>query len=199
MLTESREQIKTWDDAATSALLYVFDFPATANSDKITDRQADVLLYGAIGKTNYTPEIRISAKETLIKLLRENADLAIEKFYRQDDGDMSEIWWAFAIRAWSLGLIVDNNFFAEDKIVSSVHSVLVRKQHDYGHDNISRFGRTGLIVRMHDKIARLENLFSKGKSSPKNESIIDNIVDVIGYATIGIMLERGNFTLPLRG
>jgi len=73
---------------------------------------------------------------------------------------------------------------------------ICKKQADYGHDNISRFGRIGLLVRVHDKIARLENLTSKGVE-PQNESLIDNYIDVIGYAAIGMMVERGWFSLSL--
>jgi hypothetical protein len=77
-----------------------------------------------------------------------------------------------------------------------VHEVLCRKQHDYGHENIQRFGRAGLMVRVHDKVARLENLIGNG-SQPNNESIQDNVMDVIGYAAIGIMWESGTFLLNL--
>lgn len=73
---------------------------------------------------------------------------------------------------------------------------ICRKQADYGHDNISRFGRIGLLVRVHDKIARLENLLSRGVT-PQNESLVDNYIDVVGYATIGMMVERGWFMLEL--
>ena len=56
-----------------------------------------------------------------------------------------------------------------------------------------------MMVRMHDKIARLENLLSKpdGGVKPENESIEDNLMDVIGYAAIGIMWESRQFLLPL--
>jgi intein/homing endonuclease len=77
-----------------------------------------------------------------------------------------------------------------------VHKVLVRKQNDYGPENIRRFGRQGLMVRLHDKVARLENLTSSGKS-PNNESIEDTFLDIIGYCAIGIMWEQRNFLLPL--
>lgn len=73
---------------------------------------------------------------------------------------------------------------------------LVRKQADYGPENIARFGTTGLVVRMHDKIARLENLTSNLKN-PWNESMIDNFMDVIGYAAVGILWETDTFLLPL--
>jgi hypothetical protein len=49
---------------------------------------------------------------------------------------------------------------------------------------------------MHDKVARLENLLEFLKS-PENESVVDNFIDVIGYASIGIMWERNWFLLPL--
>lgn len=74
--------------------------------------------------------------------------------------------------------------------------ILVRKQRDYGHENISRFGRQGLMVRMHDKISRLENLVNNGKT-PENESVADTVIDIAGYAAIGIMWESRQFLLPL--
>ena len=83
--------------------------------------------------------------------------------------------------------------------IDVVHATLLRKQRDYGHENIRRFARQGLMVRMHDKVARLENLLASddGGVKPNNESIEDNIMDVIGYAAIGIMWESRLFLLPL--
>ena len=79
---------------------------------------------------------------------------------------------------------------------SSIHKILVRKQNDYGPENIRRFGRQGLMVRLHDKVARLENLTGLGRT-PNNESIEDTFIDIIGYCAIGIMWEQRNFLLPL--
>jgi len=52
---------------------------------------------------------------------------------------------------------------------------------------------------MHDKVARLENLLSSddGGGKPNNESIEDNLMDVVGYAAIGMMWESRLFLLPL--
>jgi hypothetical protein len=77
-----------------------------------------------------------------------------------------------------------------------VWQTLVRKQRDYGHENIRRFGAEGLFVRLHDKVARLENLITKG-ATPENESLQDNMMDVVGYCAIGCMWEAGVFLLPL--
>lgn len=93
-----------------------------------------------------------------------------------------------------LGEISDSTEVA----VKKIGKLLVSKQRDYGHDNIARFGRTGLMIRMHDKIARLENLQQKTGLRPANESVADNLLDVIGYSAIGLMWENGTFMLELK-
>ena len=85
-----------------------------------------------------------------------------------------------------------------DVSLGELHETLVRKQRDYGHQNIARFGRQGLLIRVHDKIARLENLMKTVSSDKPNfESIQDTVMDIAGYSTIGMMWERGRFLLPL--
>jgi hypothetical protein len=81
-------------------------------------------------------------------------------------------------------------------VVDELTSVLIKKQKDYGHDNINRFGRLGLLVRVHDKVARIENLMRRG-TSPENESLRDNYMDVINYCAIGMMVEMDWFLLEL--
>lgn len=80
--------------------------------------------------------------------------------------------------------------------VKTVHNLVCKKQHDYGPENIRRFGRQGLLVRVHDKVARLENLYGSGKDPMVNESLHDTVNDIIGYSVIGIMWERQEFLLP---
>lgn len=79
----------------------------------------------------------------------------------------------------------------------SIAQTLAEKQHDYGHHNIARFGRQGLLVRIHDKIARLRNLSIRTNVEAKNEPIADTYMDIIGYCAIGMMWERGWFLLEL--
>lgn len=78
-----------------------------------------------------------------------------------------------------------------------ITSTLIRKQSDYGHHNIARFGRQGLVVRCHDKVARLKNLHLARSGKASNESLTDTYVDIIGYSAIGMMWERGWFLLNL--
>jgi hypothetical protein len=79
-----------------------------------------------------------------------------------------------------------------DEIVA----LLASKQHDYGHDNIDRYGMQGIEVRISDKVCRLKNLLSRGAAAA-NESLLDTWRDIIGYAVIATMLEQETFSLPL--
>lgn len=76
-------------------------------------------------------------------------------------------------------------------------STLIKKQTDYGHHNIARFGRHGILVRCHDKIARLKNLHLTRGGNAANEALSDTYVDIMGYSAIGMMWERGWFLLSL--
>lgn len=79
-----------------------------------------------------------------------------------------------------------------------ITATLIRKQTDYGHHNIARFGRHGILVRCHDKVARLKNLHLMRSGSAMNESLMDTYVDIIGYSAIGMMWEREWFLLDLK-
>jgi hypothetical protein len=80
---------------------------------------------------------------------------------------------------------------------SEMVQLLCRKQHDYGHNNITNFGIIGVAVRICDKIARIDNLSKRNQ--PTNESLVDSYIDIVGYAMISIMLNEDSFKLPLKG
>ena len=83
-------------------------------------------------------------------------------------------------------------------VATQIANTVISKQHDYGHDNILGFGDKGLVVRMWDKVSRLKNLIWNGNGIAKHEPIQDTFTDIAGYAIIGLMLEKGWFTLELR-
>ena len=80
--------------------------------------------------------------------------------------------------------------------VDNMTNIICRKQHDYGHKNITNFGVIGVGIRICDKIARIKNLTKLG--DPKNESLLDSYYDIIGYSAIALMLENESFHLPLK-
>lgn len=75
-------------------------------------------------------------------------------------------------------------------------TLLARKQHDYGHKNILKFGMQGVLVRLSDKIERLINLKTH-KSEAKNESLLDTLRDIVGYCVVALMLNDETFSLEL--
>jgi hypothetical protein len=68
--------------------------------------------------------------------------------------------------------------------------LLVQKHDDYGPSNISDAPGgplNGLSVRLHDKVARLNNLLTHHKK-PKNETIEDTFIDILNYAIIALLV-----------
>jgi hypothetical protein len=89
-----------------------------------------------------------------------------------------------------------NVFLSETMIAETV----ARKQRDYGPNNVSKFGVSGLVVRIHDKIARLDNLLSSsrnGQNSVKNETVFDTLLDIVGYSTVSLLWVNGWFLTPM--
>ena len=73
--------------------------------------------------------------------------------------------------------------------------LLLSKHRDYGPKNISNAPGgpiNGLMVRMHDKLARISNLTASGQQ-PKHESLEDSFKDMANYAIIGLLVLRGQW------
>lgn len=80
-------------------------------------------------------------------------------------------------------------------IVEELAELLLSKHKDYGPTNISRApggALNGLRVRIHDKIARINNLIDSGKN-PEHESLEDSFKDLANYAIISLMVTRGKW------
>lgn len=121
--------------------------------------------------------------------IRRIIDNMISQFFEGDKEINSEIYW---LNLATLALMSHGEFDPYE-----VSEVLSNKQRDYGPNNIARFGEKGLIVRLHDKVARLENLLAHNLSA-RNESIVDTYLDIIGYSVIGLMWMNDEFLTPLR-
>lgn len=143
-------------------------------------------------KTIFTLIIR--SKDASASPLRKGLDEFIENLYDRPAGREKAIAHFSNIAADALEIA---HLRGIDLTVDEIHRTLVRKQRDYGPENIRRFGRQGLMVRLHDKVARLENLDGDGRQ-PENESIRDTFMDIVGYCAIGMMWERNEFLLPLK-
>tara|TARA_R100000329_G_C7518606_1_gene182831 strand:+ start:91 stop:564 length:474 start_codon:yes stop_codon:yes gene_type:complete len=119
--------------------------------------------------------------------IRSTIDEMIDKFFMGNDQLDSPNYWlrlgALSVKSHDM----DKEFVAR---------TLCEKQNDYGPENIARFMHKGIILRLHDKVARLENLLNNGIEA-KNEAIDDTYMDIVGYAVIGLMLLDNSFFYPL--
>ena len=125
--------------------------------------------------------------------LRNYHDKLIDDFFAHPGGEILIARWA-TLGSMAIELSEKNAIPVSKKTL--VHT-LGKKQHDYGPNNILRFAQRGLMIRVWDKISRLDNLDKKDYDPVVQESRFDTMLDIAGYATIGIMLERGWFRLPL--
>ena len=68
-----------------------------------------------------------------------------------------------------------------------------KKQHDYGPQNIAKFGATGVLVRSSDKIERLINLHNRGESPEVEEPLTETWQDLTVYGAIARVCIDGKW------
>jgi hypothetical protein len=81
------------------------------------------------------------------------------------------------------------------KTYQELLDLLLSKHKDYGSKNISDApggALNGLRVRMHDKLARINNLYGSALL-PEHESLEDSFKDMANYAIIGLLVMRGEW------
>jgi hypothetical protein len=66
-------------------------------------------------------------------------------------------------------------------------NLFTKKNHDYG-DAFATYGPTGVIVRIGDKIQRLQSITRTGITMVNDESIRDTLMDLHNYCAMAIML-----------
>ena len=79
-------------------------------------------------------------------------------------------------------------------------AIMVERQAAYGPNNISRLGVHGTLMRIQDKLARLEHLMGDGYSEataeglPLDPAIEDSLIDMANYCDILRAQLRGWWT-----
>ena len=79
------------------------------------------------------------------------------------------------------------------EVFEGARHVLLSKHRDYGSKNINDApggALNGLRVRMHDKLARINNLVDQ---EPEHESLRDSFLDLANYALIGVLVLDGDW------
>lgn len=74
-----------------------------------------------------------------------------------------------------------------EKVQKEAIELFKKKNADYG-DAFATFGPVGVIVRMGDKINRLNSVTRSGITMIDTESVRDTLVDLHNYAAMAVML-----------
>lgn len=213
----------TWDDAARHYVQKIFSFSEQCGNKRIVEIINDVytaldenefsIPFSYINHTGYSEYIEYL--KYLINYYLENEMHKIDPqreeafVYLKEVYDSMEIHQAFFLMASHCAISLFNKLSEDPEYSGFINTMLnpsmiattvIRKQNDYGPENISKFGMWGLIVRLHDKIARFENLMSKkrkGANAVSDETVYDTLLDIVGYSTVALLWTRGDFFLPL--
>ena len=76
------------------------------------------------------------------------------------------------------------------KVLCEMEQLYGAKNNDYGNSFTKSFEKYGLIsplIRLEDKLNRLESLVLNGSQEVENESIRDTLVDLANYAAMTIV------------
>lgn len=73
------------------------------------------------------------------------------------------------------------------KIQNEGLELFKKKNKDYG-DAFANYGVVGVLVRMGDKISRLQSITSRGITLINSESLRDTLIDLHNYTAMAIML-----------
>lgn len=163
------ESVDTWDNGARAAMFEIVD--------------------------NFNPtEPAAHEIPPNLKPIRDYLNFIISRLVPESSNGPSkeqvfEYWRNFGFMCFEVAVMMGVFSKPRELHREEIINILIKKQRDYGHDNIARFGRVGIAIRLHDKVARLENLTTRN-TSPQNESVVDNFIDLVGYAAIGVMWEK---------
>lgn len=89
-----------------------------------------------------------------------------------------------------------NNMTVEEEIVlfksltDKMNDIFKKKRSDYGpstSETYDKFGPVSMLIRMYDKLSRLDNLLVKSKENKVDESVDDTLLDLANYALITLL------------
>ena len=74
-----------------------------------------------------------------------------------------------------------------DSIQKEAKELFVKKNKDYG-DAFADYGSIGVLVRIGDKIRRMQNITSNGIQMVNDEALRDTLIDLHNYSAMAVLL-----------
>ena len=79
------------------------------------------------------------------------------------------------------------------KITEKMHQIYLKKNKDYGSSfdrQYDKYGMTSVLIRLSDKLNRLEQITRAGTIEVKDESIDDTLLDLANYAILALIKRQ---------
>ena len=73
------------------------------------------------------------------------------------------------------------------KVQTEARDLFEKKNKDYG-DAFASYGPVGVLVRIGDKITRMQNITNNGVTLVESEKLRDTLIDLHNYAAMAILL-----------
>jgi hypothetical protein len=83
--------------------------------------------------------------------------------------------------------LINERVYEMKKIQDEGLSLFTKKNQDYG-DAFAKYGVVGVLVRMGDKISRIQSVTAKQVTLVNSESLRDTLIDLHNYSAMAIML-----------
>jgi hypothetical protein len=83
--------------------------------------------------------------------------------------------------------LYDKRILQMQKIHEEALELFKKKNSDYG-DSFAEYGVVGVLVRLGDKMKRVQNISTKGIELVDTESLRDTLIDLHNYAAMALML-----------
>ena len=203
----NHHQHKSWEDFSSLCVDNVFNLVV---NDKLFDMRKGILMQGPYGLFLGDDQIQ-NMKSIIEKMIEEPiwkydakspgyVDSGLDDIIKKTPNNLWEMLAACSIIYFDkkiFGFGTDSNMHLYS-YKNQIKTTLVKKQRDYGSKNIEKFGINGIVIRIHDKIARLENLLNKN-SFAENEPLQDTLLDIVGYSIIAVMWNNNYFMAPMVG
>ena len=80
-----------------------------------------------------------------------------------------------------------------DNYLEELSNTFRKKRADYGPtttETFEKFGPVSMLIRMHDKLGRLDNLLGNNQTAKVYESIEDTLMDLANYCVITLLELR---------